>query len=206
MTAAYEHPTLKMAVTDEQRDRAAGWLQEAYGDGRISKEDFDLRIGTVLSADNRRDLNSAFYGLVSVPMASQAVGLHPAYQTSPFSAATTAKVGRGGAALAHFSALLTWIFGPLLVYLASSRGSYARREAAKAFNFQIVAMLTLIVGGVLSATLLPSSIDGILFPIIWLGWLLGTIVGGAKAAAGENWVNPAKKVIRLDILPENERR
>jgi len=197
--SAYEHPSLKLAVTDEQRDRASHWLQEAYADGRLSEDDFDHRIGQVLSATNRREMNSAFYGLVSVPMPSQALGLHPAYQPSVLH---HEKVGRGAAAFAHFSALFTWIFGPLVVFLTATKGGYARREAAKAFNFQIVAMLSLIVAGILSSILLPDAIDNVLFPLVWLGWLLGTVVGGAKAAAGENWTNPAKKVIRLDLLPE----
>ena len=36
MSATYEHPSLHMHVTPEQRDRAESWLKEAYADGRIS--------------------------------------------------------------------------------------------------------------------------------------------------------------------------
>lgn len=198
----FEHPSLRQRVTEEQRDRATSWLQEAYADGRLSEDDFDQRIGQVIGADTRRDLNAAFYGLVSVPMTSQALGVHPAYQPVT---AQTQKIGRGAAAFAHFSALLTWIFGPLLVYLTSSRGTYARREAAKAFNFQVTAALAFIVGGIVTM-ILPNHIDNIVMPIIWLGWLLGTIIGGARAAQGEDWTNPVKKVLRFEILSEKEGR
>ena len=50
MTATYEHPSLHLPVTPEQRDRAETWLQEAYADGRISESEFDRRIGQVISA------------------------------------------------------------------------------------------------------------------------------------------------------------
>lgn len=198
----FEHPSLRQPVTDEQRDRATSWLQEAYADGRLTEDDFDRRIGQVISAGTRRDLNEAFFGLVSVPMTSRAVGVHPAYQpVSP----QTEKIGRGAAAFAHFSALLTWIFGPLLVYATSTRGTYARKEAAKAFNFQVTAALAMIVGAIASA-ILPNAVDNILMPVLWLGWLLGTVIGGAKAAQGEDWTNPVKKVLRFEILTETEKR
>jgi len=200
---AFEHPSLRLQVTEEQRDRAAVWLQDAYAHGQLSEYEFDRRIGMVISADNRRDLNEAFLGLVSVPMASQALGAHPAYQPMPN---RTEQVGRGTGAAAHFLALVTWIFGPLVIFLGASKGSFTRREAAKSFNFQVISAVTLIVAGIVGGVLLPDAIANVLMPLLWLGWLLGTIIGGAKAAAGENWVNPVKKVLRLNILPENERR
>ena len=33
MNAIYEHPSLSMQVTPEQRDRAESWLKDAYADG-----------------------------------------------------------------------------------------------------------------------------------------------------------------------------
>ena len=77
MSPAYEHPSLKMYVTPEQRDRAEAWLKEAYADGRITELEFDTRIGQVITAETRKDLNEAFYGLVQVPTPSRALGVHP---------------------------------------------------------------------------------------------------------------------------------
>ena len=37
MNAIYEHPSLKMQVTPEQRDRAESWLKDAYADARITR-------------------------------------------------------------------------------------------------------------------------------------------------------------------------
>ena len=79
MNAIYEHPSLSMHVTPEQRDRAESWLKDAYADGRISESEFDRRIGQVLTAVTRKELNEAFYGLVQVPTSSRALGVHPAY-------------------------------------------------------------------------------------------------------------------------------
>ena len=137
MNATFEHPSLKMHVTPEQRDRAEVWLQEAYADGRISESEFDHRIGQVISAVSRRDLNDAFYGLVAVPMTSQALGVHPAYQPL-VRPETRAQAGRGVAGFAHFSVFFFWIFGPGLVFALSSPGRTPSREAAKAFNFQVI--------------------------------------------------------------------
>ena len=105
MNATYEHPSLEMHVTPEQRDRAESWLKEAYADGRISEVEFDRRIGQVLSAVTRKDLNEAFYGLVQVPHRPEALGVHPAYQPLVRPEARQ-QAGRGVAGFAHFSALL----------------------------------------------------------------------------------------------------
>src|SRR4051794_28495614 len=103
MTAMYEHPSLKMHVTPEQRDRAETWLKDAYADGRVTELEFDTRMGQILPATNRKELNEAFYGLVHVPTPSQALGVHPAYQPL-VRPQTRDQVGRGAAALGHFSA------------------------------------------------------------------------------------------------------
>lgn len=197
---ATQHPSLTMFVTPDQRERAEHWLQEAYADGRITEDEFDRRIGLVLSAENRKDLNVAFYGLVQVPRPSQAMGLHPAYQTL-VRPETRVQAGRGAAGFAHLSVFFLWIFGPGLVYALSTPGSYARREAAKAFNFQVVTAISFISVGVLSSV--PHfDIFGWIMPLMGLAWLVLTIVGGAKALQGENWRNPVKSVLKLELLSE----
>ncbi len=203
MNNTYGHPSLNQPVTDDQRVRAEAWLQGAYADGRITEDEFDRRIGQVISAVTRRDLNLAFYGLVDVNRGHQALNTHPAYQpTNATLARTGEQVGKGAAAVSHFSAMFTSFFGPGLFFLLSPEGSYARKEAAKAFNFQVLSMLTLIVAGIASGTVLPDFVDGLLFPLLFIGWLLGTIVGGARAAQGEDWQNPATRIARLQILRE----
>ena len=105
------------------------------------------------------------------------------------------------AAFAHFSAFLLWLFGPALVYALSTPGTYARREAAKAFNFQLIALVAFVVVGMLGG-ITGLDIFGWLMPFMGLGWLVLTIVGGAKALQGENWKNPVRRVVPLQVLSE----
>ena len=200
MTAMYEHPSLKMHVTSDQRDRAEDWLKEAYADGRITESEFDTRIGQVLSAGSRKELNEAFYGLVHVPSRSQAVGVHPAYQ--PFIRPETRdQAGRGVAAFAHFSVFFLWLFGPALVYALSSPGTYARREAAKSFNFTLITFLAFVASGIVGG-ITDIDLFGMISALIAVAWVVLTIVGGAKAAHGEDWTNPLKRVTKREVLSE----
>jgi hypothetical protein len=204
MSAIYEHPSLRQPVTEEQRTRAENWLQEAYADGRISESEFDRRIGQVITADNRRDLNEAFFGLVQVPPSSQALGVHPAYRPL-IRPETRTQAGRGAAAIAHFSAFFFWVLGPLLVFALSTPGSYPRREAAKAFNFQLVSGVAGLGTTVLFAVT-EFDIFGWMLGLMFIGWVVLTIVGGAKALQGDDWKNPVKHVIRAEPLSEREQR
>jgi len=200
MTAAYQHPSLNLTVTPEQRDRAESWLKDAYADGRVSELEFDRRIGQVLSADNRLELNEAFVGLVNVPSASTAIGLHPAYQPL-IRQETRDQAGRGAASLAHFSALPFSILGPGVVYAMSAPGTFARREAAKAFNFSLVMFLGFVVSGSIAGATHINLFGTIAF-LIGVAWVVLTIVGGAKAAQGEEFTNPVRRVAKLQVLSE----
>lgn len=210
MTASFEHPSLHTPVTAEQRDRAAQHLQTAYAEGRISEEEFDRRIGQVLSAANRKELNDAFYGLVEVPTFSQpgpqpgAAYPSPAYHGYGSGYGYQPAVrneGTAGGALAHFSGLFVSILGPGIGYAVSKPGSPARKESAKAFNFQMVSLLFVIVGGTLSA-ITDSGLIHFLMGLATIAWVVLSIIGGVKAARGENWANPVKKVVKWEILPE----
>jgi uncharacterized Tic20 family protein len=200
MSPTYEHPSLKMHVTPEQRDRAESWLKEAYADGRITELEFDTRIGQVITAETRKDLNEAFYGLVQVPTPSRALGVHPAYQPM-IRPETKQQAGRGVAGFAHFSVFFLWLLGPGMVFALSSPGTYARREAAKAFNFQLISFIAIVVVGMV-AGITNFDLFEWLIPLGILGWFILTIVGGAKALQGENWRNPVKTVAKLEVLSE----
>jgi uncharacterized Tic20 family protein len=194
------HPTLQMNVTPEQRERAVSWLQQAYAEDRIGESELDWRLGQVLEATSRRDLNQAFYGIVSVPLASQAMGLHPAYQPL-VRPEVRQQAGRGAAGFAHLSVFFLWLLGPLVVFGLSAPGSYARREAAKAFNFQLLSFLLLVSGAIINAVL-PGDGFGSILGLMGVAWFVLTIVGGAKALQGENWRNPATRALKLHVLSE----
>jgi uncharacterized Tic20 family protein len=202
MNPTYEHPSLTTYVTEAQRDRAESWLQEAYADRRITEAEFDHRIGQVITAVTRKDLNDAFFGLVQVPASSRALGLHPAYQPL-VRPETRQQAGRGVAGLAHFSVFLFWILGPALVFALSTPGTYARREAAKAFNFQLISAVGFI-GLAITGAITGLDVFGGIAMLGMLAWFVLTIVGGAKALQGEDWTNPVKHVVKLDVLSEKE--
>jgi len=196
----YPHPSLQMPVTPEQRERAVSWLQQAYAEDRIGESELDQRLGRVLGASDRRQLNEAFYGIVAVPFAAQAVGLHPAYQPL-VRPEVRQQAGRGAAGFAHLSVFLLWVFGPLAVYGLSAPGSYARREAAKAFNFQLLSFF-LSVGTLIASAILPGDGLGVVFGLMVLAWFVLTFVGAAKALQGEDWRNPVTRGLRLKVLSE----
>lgn len=200
MSTVYEHPSLSTQVTPQQRERAERWLQEAYAEGRVTESDFDRRIGQVISSVTRRDLNAAFLGLVAIPSTSSALGVHPAYQPM-IRPETRQQMGRGAAGLAHFLVFVLWLLGPGLVFALSSPGSYSRRESAKAFNFQLVSLIAFVATGVFAGVTELAIFNWIL-PFMGLAWFVLTIVGGVKAFQGENWRNPVKSVIKLEVLSE----
>lgn len=192
------HPSLALHLTEPQRERALSYLQGAYADGRLSVEELDSRVGQALMATNRAELNAAFVGLVHIPLSSQAVGAHPAY--APLvNQHRDGRTGRASATVAHWSGLPTSIFGPAFVHAVTAKNSYANLEAAKAFNFQAT-MLGLIVGSAVFLHWLPFH--GALMAILGIAWLVLTIVGGLRAADGEDWVNPVNRVLPLRVLED----
>jgi len=189
-----EHPSLSLPVTEPERLRAEEALKDAYCDGRLDEVDLDRRVGQVLAARTRRELNACFVGL---PAPAPAPALRPVGRA--------AAQGTGVGALAHFSALLTWIVGPLIVFALGQPGSPARREAARAFNFQLVAAVLAIVTAVLGNLVLSDFVLGLVMTLGWLGWMVLTVVGGARALAGQPWVNPVMRVFRWQALDPGPR-
>ncbi|OYN94610.1 DUF1707 and DUF4870 domain-containing protein [Enemella evansiae] len=205
--SSYANPTvpgLGLMVTPAERERAQGFLAEAYADGRLTEPEFDQRLEQVLTANTRRDLNAAFYGLVQVPSATSALGLHPAYRPTLVNQGADGRTGRAAAAIAHFSVFFAWIFGPLFMYAISSKGSYARQQAAKAFNYQTIASIGF-VGAIGVNSFLGERLDWMV-GMLWVAWLVITLIGGVKAAHGEQWQNPLTRVIPWKPLKEEKPR
>lgn len=202
MSTIPENPSLALLVSDEQRDRAVDWLQRAYAEGRLTEDELDQRLDQVFAARTRRDLNMAFYGLVEPRPVSQALGVHPAYQPL-VSQHTKDTAGRGVAAMSYFSALFTWIFGPLLGYVVAPTGSRAQQHAAQAFDFTLVSTGVMIGGGILGMFFEPLAI---ISAVAAMAWFVLIIVGGAKTASGEDWSNPLMRLVPFTVLARPERR
>ena len=71
----------------------------------------------------------------------------------------------------------------------------------QAFNFTLVSWIGIIASTVLAEV---TNIDlfNMITGILVVGWIVLSIVGGAKAAHGENWKNPVKQVVKLEVLSE----
>lgn len=191
----YDNSSLAMPVSDVERERAERLLKEAYVDGRIDMAELDRRVGLAMIARNRGELNSCVSGLPRPPR-----------PLAPFAPAllATQQQATGAATVAHFLPFVSWIFGPLAVWAVSAPRSYARREAAKAFNWQLTATVVLAVIGIVAAVL-DLTILNQLGGLAWVGWLVLTVVGGVKAAQGANWTNPVMRVTRWNVLDPSGR-
>ncbi len=191
----FDHPSLSLRVTDVERARAEAVLKEAYVDGRIDMVEFDRRVGHVMQARSRSDLNACLTGLPRPPQ-----------PLVPFGAGglATPRKATGAAAAAHFLPFVTWVFGPLAVWALSAPRSYARREAAKAFNWQFTSTILLVIAGIVGS-MIGHTIVSQIIGLAWVGWLVLTVVGGVKAAQGLDWKNPVNRVVRWNVLDPSGR-
>jgi hypothetical protein len=122
MAVGYGHPAVgsqrgRMRAADADRDRVAGVLGTAYSEGRLSKDEYDTRLGYALSARTYGDLDSV---VTDLPVG------RPAF-TSPVLAAPRAKTN----VLAVTSLACgvgQFMFGPLATIPAIVLGHMARRE------------------------------------------------------------------------------
>lgn len=192
--SAFEHPSLGLPVTEEQRERSLAYLQQAYAEGRLTIYELDARVETVLQATTRREMNQAFEGLARIPAGTGAsLLMRP---TRP--KGIPGPAGRTGATVAHLTGLGSFFVGPAVCYALAPHESYARREAAKAFNFQLVALLVMAITGALAEGFLGGALSGVL----GIAWLVLTVAGIAHAASGDDWRNPVSRVIPLRPLDE----
>lgn len=176
--------TEQLLITEEQRERAERWLQEAYADGRLDALEFDQRLGVALQARTRGDLNRAFHGLTAPARPhGRVVATRPAVQAPA--------PGRADllAGAAHLTPLVSSFVGPTITLALSQRGSYARRQSAEALNFQLLSLLALIVAGIIGWDFLLT--------IVTVTWLVFTLYGGIKALQGAEFRNPVLQATKF---------
>ncbi|MGY4720255.1 DUF1707 and DUF4870 domain-containing protein [Naumannella cuiyingiana] len=196
MGAMNEYAGQNQRVGHLERERAEQYLSEAYAQGRIDEDEFERRIDRTLNARTRGDLNAAFADLV--PVTAQYFGPHPAYRPTPPRDSVELPGAKGAAGIAHLLPFVSWIIGPAFVYAVSSPGSYARREAAKSFNWTLFSSALFFALGMLGIWFVPD----VLLALAWFAWVALTVIGAVKAFAGENWTNPLLRVIPWKPLTE----
>ena len=106
-----------MRAADTDRDRVAEWLGTAYSEGRLSKDEYDARLESALSARTYADLD----GLVSDLLAAR-----PPAVTG---AAAPAQATTNGLAIASLACgIAQFAFGPLATIPAIVLGHMARSQ------------------------------------------------------------------------------
>lgn len=171
-------PANRDHVTEQQRDRAVDYLQQAYAQGSIDADAFEDRLAQALGAETRRDLNLSLRGIARVasPEAPSRT-LAPAPVALPQVADNVQNVGAG---LVHLLGLPTGFVGPAIVKAITPKGSRLWWEAGRAMAWQFTAMLlmvaTVTVGLVFDAEVL-IALGG-------LAWLLATVTFAVRAFNG----------------------
>ena len=110
----------KMRAADADRDRVVGFLNTAYSEGRLSKDEYDARLENALSARTYADLDQ----LVTDLPAAAAAMVPLAASTTVAPVATT-----NGLAIASLACgLAQFVFGPLAAIPAIVFGHMARSQ------------------------------------------------------------------------------
>ncbi|MCW3157420.1 DUF1707 and DUF4870 domain-containing protein [Micropruina sonneratiae] len=194
-------------VSAADRLQAEQKLRDAHQRGLLGADEFEARMSAVIMAERLPELTAAVEGQAPMPPAGSWQG----YRTpsEPVNAALVAPASRSArgsttmAVAAHLSPLLTWLLGPLVIWAVSPVGSPARREAAKAFNWQLVASA---IG--LAASMIGWILPGDANPVarIWMViWLVLTVIGAVAAAKGRDWSNPVRRLVGWEVLSERGR-
>jgi uncharacterized Tic20 family protein len=185
VNASYEHPSLVLAVTPADRQAAVERLRVAYEQGALTASDYDRRAGMAAMAQSRRDLNTAFLGLVDVTPDHLRRNMPP-------------ESGRGLAVVAHLSGWVVFLVGPLVCYAVAPSGSYARREAAKAVNLSVLTLIGLAIAMVVMV--FNGRVGTPLAFLIGSCWWLTSLVAAIQAAKGNDWDHPLKRWLPLEVV------
>ena len=111
----------KIRAADADRDRVAGFLSTAYTEGRLSKDEYDARLDSALSARTYADLDQVVTDLPVAPVT--------AVTTAAKTTAVTPVAKTNGLAIASLACgLAQFAFGPLATIPAIVLGHMARSQ------------------------------------------------------------------------------
>ncbi|TNY35248.1 DUF1707 and DUF4870 domain-containing protein [Thermomonospora catenispora] len=164
-----ERGGVQLRVADSERDPVLELLKEAYAEGRLEHDEFEMRMHLAMTAKTRGDLAAVTADLNA-----------PQPQTSPRQAPERLpdEEARLWAAAAHGTGLAPVIIPPLVIMLlAGRRSEYVRRQAAEAVNFQLTLFLV---------TLVTFGLGGILYTVAWIP----AVIGAVFALGGRDFCYP----------------
>lgn len=204
MTSDFFAPVDSVSASD--RLQAEQRLRDAFQQGRLSADEFEARLSAVIMADRLSELAAAVDGPAPATTGTPWQGYRASEPVSGPVVPASGSAARGSttmAVIAHLSPFLTWIFGPLVIWAVSPEGSTTRREAAKAFNWQLVASAIGLAASMIG-WILPG--DGNPVARIWtVVWVVLTVIGAVAAAKGRDFSNPVRRLVKWEVLPERRR-
>jgi uncharacterized Tic20 family protein len=162
-------PAGALRVSNAEREPVIEQLKQAYAEGRLDHDEFDMRVHLAMTAKTYADLATVTTDLSPAPAYSVDHG-----------AQTEDPTGRDLllAALAHGSGYFTTFVGPLLFMLISGRRSpFIRRHAVEALNFQLTLLAVVVV---------TFGLAGVLYAVTWIV----AAIAALAALAGQRFHYP----------------
>jgi uncharacterized Tic20 family protein len=142
-----------LRVSAAEREPTVDRLQQAFAEGRVDKEELDLRLHLAMTARTRADLDAVLADLDPVPVA-------PTARPVPVPSGEPTAEQRMLAALAHVLGATTLFFGPLIMLCTRARRSpYVRRHIVEALNFQLTLLMV---------TIVTFGIGAIAYAVAWI--------------------------------------
>jgi uncharacterized Tic20 family protein len=158
----------ELRVSHAEREPVIEQLKQAYAEGRLDHDEFDLRIHLAMTAKTRGDLAPVTSDLSPSPA-------HPVAAGAP---ADPTGRDRLLAAVAHGSGYFTTFVGPLVFMLTSGRRSpFIRRHAVEALNFQLTLLAIVVV---------TFGLGAILYTVSWIV----AAIAALAALAGQRFHYP----------------
>ncbi|GAA4242837.1 hypothetical protein GCM10022254_77390 [Actinomadura meridiana] len=157
-----------LRVSDAEREAVIERLQEAYAEGRLDHDEFDMRTHLAMTSKTRSDLGGVTRDLVPVaaPVGEALGGEAPTGEDRMLGAA------------AHAVGVPTLFVGPLvLMLLSGKRSEYVRRQAAEALNFQVTLLLV---------TIVTLGLGGVVYAVAWVL----AVIAAVYALAGRTFRYP----------------
>jgi uncharacterized Tic20 family protein len=145
-----------LRVSHAEREPIVERLQQAYAEGRLDKDELDLRLHLAMTAKTRADLDAVLSDLLPANPANPANRPGPA---TPQAIPDPTAEQRLLAALPHVLGIVTLFVGPLVMMCTRARRSpYVRQHIAAALNFQLTLLIV---------TVVTFGVGGIAYAVAW---------------------------------------
>jgi uncharacterized Tic20 family protein len=157
MTISVPPGALRVSATE--REPIVDRLQQAFAEGRIDKEELDLRLHLAMTARTRADLDAVLADLAPVP----------AGPAAPVPVGEPTAEQRVLAALAHVLGGTTLFLGPLVMLCTTARRSpYVRAHIVTALNFQLTLLIL---------TIVTFGVGAIAYAVSWIVCGVAALLG-----------------------------